>query len=60
MNEARTERNLIKCTHYKTKTNPLLTPRASMQAGINQISSQADKVYFTLKEWPTLRSTRDH
>lgn len=37
----------------KTKRNPLQTWKPSMQAGINQSSSQADEVYFTLKEWPT-------
>lgn len=31
---------------------------AGMQAGINQSSSQADEVYFTLKKWPTLRGSR--
>lgn len=69
LDQAKTERNQIKHTRLlvhththtdKTKTNPLQTQRASMQAGINQSSSQADEVYFTLKEWPTLRSTRDH
>lgn len=51
--------------HTDSKTTPpppppLQTQRASMQAGINQSSSQADEVYFTLKEWPTMRSSRGH
>lgn len=29
-----------------------------MQAGINQRSSQADEVYFTLKKWPTLHRSQ--
>lgn len=47
-------------TDCKTKTNPPQTLRESTRARINQSSSQADEVYFTLKEWPTLRSKRDH
>lgn len=62
----RTHAHVHTCAHAhmhtdgKTKTNSQQTQRASMQAGINQSSSQADEVYFTLKEWPTLCSSRDH
>ena len=67
LEQANNERTHTNRTHMhtfthtqQTQTNPLQTPGASMQAGINQSSSQADEVYFTLKEWPTLRSTRGH
>lgn len=53
------------CPHFTERENncfPFPSPcrhrDTGMQAGINQSSSQADEVYFTLKKWPTLRCSR--
>lgn len=46
--------------HTDISPPPLRTQRASMQTGINQSSSQADEVYFPLKEWLTMCNSGGH